>query len=681
MLGVPVLGWVIAFLVSALLAVFHYFRNIRAQGGWKSPWIWAAACRFVAMFLLILLFFNPWWIRVRQWVQDPVLLVYSDVSKSVSESEKQRWSEVLEGVRRTKGVKVQEYQFADKVLMGGPLQGLDVYHTNMSAVLQHANGIAANTAVAGVVWLSDGINNEGRNPQFEPVASGIPLILVGAGDPQPQIDASIESVQCNDEAFLGNTFSVEVSVKSQRLKGQPLRIQLVAGKEVREQLWSPSSEQDWKRMAFEIRPTSKGMMPISISVIGAKGDQNSINNQRAKYIKVIDERKKVALIYGAPHPDIAAMKIALEMGGQFLVESLSRSQSMEDADVFVLHGWKFQSQQELKKLSDWIVAGKAIWIFSTDGQNVSGLGKALGQSGETVSLRNWQEVQPHWNNNEAIWGLDEKESARWLGFPPVYAPVSKQWVPAGGEALLYQRWSGVNTQLPLLVYWRKESAAMAQFYGEGIWRWRMQEKSQYGDALAFDAWVRRTIGLISSAAAAKKPLEIVLSTNTWDLRDRVYARVVCRDKSGMMDDDAERQLKLVDEKGRSRSVNLARGEQGWMASLAGLNAGRYILQAQSMGGKFKTELPFAIVDQPAEILSTQANHKLLKQLADQSSGAFLPLRNGDSLSTVLARTVLAKPVMKSQSHNVHWWDLWGWMLAIVVLLGAEWSIRRYLGKY
>ena len=108
MLGVPVLGWVIAFLVSALLAVFHYLRNIRVQGGWKSPWIWAAACRFVAMFLLILLFFNPWWIRVRQWVQDPVLLVYSDVSKSVSESEKQRWSEVLEGVRRTKGVKVQE---------------------------------------------------------------------------------------------------------------------------------------------------------------------------------------------------------------------------------------------------------------------------------------------------------------------------------------------------------------------------------------------------------------------------------------------------------------------------------------------------------------------------------------------------------------------------------------------
>jgi hypothetical protein len=47
----------------------------------------------------------------------------------------------------------------------------------------------------------------------------------------------------------------------------------------------------------------------------------------------------------------------------------------------------------------------------------------------------------------------------------------------------------------------------------------------------------------------------------------------------------------------------------------------------------------------------------------------------------LSKTILAKPVMKSQTQNKHWWDLWGWMVLIVVFFGAEWSIRRYLGKY
>jgi hypothetical protein len=43
--------------------------------------------------------------------------------------------------------------------------------------------------------------------------------------------------------------------------------------------------------------------------------------------------------------------------------------------------------------------------------------------------------------------------------------------------------------------------------------------------------------------------------------------------------------------------------------------------------------------------------------------------------------LVAKPVLKSQTQHVHWWDVWGWMLVIALLLGGEWAIRRYLGKY
>jgi len=81
------------------------------------------------------------------------------------------------------------------------------------------------------------------------------------------------------------------------------------------------------------------------------------------------------------------------------------------------------------------------------------------------------------------------------------------------------------------------------------------------------------------------------------------------------------------------------------------------------------------------LLNTQANHNVLKRLANQTGGAFLTLNAADSLLMVLSKTIMAKPVMKSQTQNKHWWDLWGWMLLVVVFFGAEWSIRRYLGKY
>ncbi|MBM3937083.1 MAG: hypothetical protein FJ333_00310 [Sphingomonadales bacterium] len=681
MLGVPVFGWVIALVLSASLCALQYFKLIRDSGGWKSGWIWAGACRFLAWFTLILLLFNPWWIRISQWVQDPVLLVYTDASKSISAKDQARWLTIKSTIEKTQGVKVQAYSASDAVVVQGQSQGLNPYHTNLSSVIQHVNQVATNLPVAGVVWFTDGINNEGRNPQFEPFAPGIPLVAVGAGDANPQIDASVEAVQCNDEAFLGNSFSVEISVRSQRLKSQPLKIQLKAGADIKEVLWVPSSDQDWKRIAFEIKPKVKGQLPLQVSVSGGKGDENRANNERVKYVKVVDERKKVSILYGAPHPDVAALKSALELGGQFIVQSLPMVKMEAEADVYILHGWKFQSQQELKKMAAWVATGKALWIFSTDAQNVAGLGKITGQSGELTSSRNWQEVQPHWNGNETSWGMDEKETSRWRDFPPVYAPVSKPSIPEGAEVLLYQRWSGVNTQLPLMVHWQKESAALAQFFGEGIWRWRMQERALQGDALAFDAWVRRSVGMLVSAAAVKKPLEILLLSRAFDLRDRIFARVVCRDKSGMVDENLDRQMTLVDDKGTSRRVNLSKEGQGWVANLVGLLPGQYQLKAQSGGGKFQAEALFTVVDQPAELLNTQANHGVLKRMADQTGGAFLTLKNGDSLASVLSKIIVAKPVMKSQTQNKHWWDMWGWMLLVVLLFGAEWSIRRFLGKY
>lgn len=681
MLGVPVIGWIISFLSAAVLAGFQYYQWIKDGGGVKSPWLWAMLFRFVAWMSLLLLLFNPWWIRVKQWVQDPVLLVYTDASMSVSRADQQQWSQALKKIRETKGVKVETYNAADAVVLGGQLQGLDTFHTNMSAVLQHASGIASTTAVAGVVWMTDGINNSGRNPQFEPIMGGVPLLVVGSGNPSPQIDASVEAIQSNEEAFLGNSFAVEISVKSQRMKGQPLRIQLKAGNEVLSQMWTPSNDQDWRRFSFNVQPKSKGVMPLDVVVLGAQGDQNRANNRQTKFVKVVDERKKVALLYGSPHPDVAAIKTALELGGQYLVTVASKSQFSGEADVFVLHGWKMQSKAELQQVNDWVAAGKAIWLFTTESQNLPGLTKIVGLGGELSSPRNWQEVQAHWNENELNWGVDEKESVRWKGFPPVYAPVSKMAIPLGGETVLYQRWSGVNTQLPLMVYWKKESAALAMFYGEGIWRWRIQEKAQNSDAMAFDAWVRRTVGQLATASAQKKSVEIVLTGNQFDVRDRVIARVVCRDRGGMMDDRIERKLTLLNAKGGARPMNLVKSMQGWEANISGLAPGNYQLRAETSAGNAFDEKQISVVDQPAEILNTQANHTLLKQLAAQTDGVFIPLKQVDSLSQLIAQKIVAKPILKAQSQNVHWWDLWGWMLTIAVCLGAEWWIRRYLGKY
>ena len=682
MFGVPVFGWLIAVVVAAGLAVFQYYLLLQRDGKWlKSPWLWAMISRFLAWMCLILLLFNPWWIHVKQWVQDPILLVYTDASKSVSAADKSKWAGQLTKLNALKGVSLQTYSAADAVVLSKQSNALNTYHTNLSSVIRHANDIASNTAVAGIVWMTDGIGNEGVNPKFEMPVSGVPWFTVGVGDPSPQIDASVALLQCNEEAFIGNVFTVEASVKSQRLKSKPLRIQLKAGGQTYEQLWTPGSEQDWRRFSFEIRPTRKGLIPIEMVVRSNQSDQNPANNRLTRYVKVVDERKKVAILYGSPHPDVSALKSALEAGGQFIVSSTPRANANPEVDVYVLHGCKFQSARELDQLKSWVSAGKAIWIFATELQNNLALTKIVGLSDEAAWPRNWQEIQPHWNNGEANWGMDGVEASRWVEFPPVYAPVYKPSAPAAAEVMLYQRWSGVNTQIPLMIQWAQGDASVAMFYGEGVWRWRIAEKSKHGDAKAFDAWVRRSVGLLVSSASARKPIEILLAGTSFDARDQIVAKVVCRDRSGMMDHAQDRRLELSDARGKKRTINLVKGNQGWVANLSGLAPGAYQLTAQTVDGKSVVERTFVVVDQPAETMNLQADHGLLQQLATQSGGQFLSLGMGDSIGTAIAQKMIAKPVMKAQSTNVHWWDSWPWMILIAVFFGIEWWIRRYLGKY
>jgi hypothetical protein len=552
----------------------------------------------------------------------------------------------------------------------------------LGAVVQHANGLAGSENVAGVLWMTDGIGNAGRDLKFETFAPGVPVISVGAGDPSLQKDVLIESVNCNEEVFLGNRFLVEVSVKSKLFKSKGLTVQLKAGNQVMNQVWSPQNTLDWRRFSFEIKPIVVGMLPITIEVLGAEGDVNVANHKRSIAVKVVDDRKEVALVFGSPHPDISAMKAALESGGQFAVKSVYKEKFDGKADVMILHGWDFQSAKDVERVSGWLNSGKAVWVFSSPSQNEVNCGKALSSSVSTGGLsRSWQESQVAWNQDFTGWTLDEQEQKQWLNYPPVAVPISKSSLKEGMEVLLFQRWAGMKTSVPLMVQWQSENGAAAQFYGEGLWRWRMQEKSSTGEAKVFDAWMRRTVGFLAMGSTRKKSIEIVMRENVVDVRDKSVVRVLCRDASGALDDLVDRGLELVNESGVSRSLNLTKTSGGWTSVLPSVVEGAYLLKANCKSMKAVDEKRFVVVNQPSEMLNTQANHDVLRDVANRTGGAFLTLNRIAELDELMEKKLVLKPVLTRKTENMHWWNSVIWLLAVAMMFGGEWLVRRLLGKY
>ena len=57
------------------------------------------------------------------------------------------------------------------------------------------------------------------------------------------------------------------------------------------------------------------MKRLSVVISSMPGEENLSNNIQSKYVKVVDERKRVEILFGAPHPDVSALGRALGLEG------------------------------------------------------------------------------------------------------------------------------------------------------------------------------------------------------------------------------------------------------------------------------------------------------------------------------------------------------------------------------
>jgi len=682
MLGIPVWAWIIVLLAAIGLSTLHYYRILRNRSSqiWWVPF----ALRAIGYAGVLLLLFNPWWQLQEEKVETPVLLVYEDRSVSVDSASLEKWRSMSTEIASMKKMRIQRFGFAHDVFSGDSVSNKDKFRSNLSAVMRHATAKSVTAPLGGMVIMTDGIINEGLDPLMGSLPPHTPIITVGAGNTAPRIDALVGGLLCNEEAFLGNSFAVEASIRAVKLAGESVIVRCLVGEEeVGRLIWSVASTSDWKRVNFDIKPKSVGLKRVSIVVTPLKGELNLVNNSQTKYVKVVDERKKVEILFAAPHPDVSSVARALGSEGQFTCVAKSKNDRSNNADVYVLHGWNWSDRSDLEWLSGQLNRGKAIWIFATPGMQWGGLGSIFGVNWGSVSSI-WQDAQPQWNLGFSGWSPTSEESLRWGNMPPVKSPVVKLALPVGSSAVLWQKWGGATMQLPLMSTWKVGNAGVGMFFGEGLWRWRIEDRKD-GEGKIFDAWVRRMTGLLAAGSSVKKSLEISISKQQFDLSEEVIVRVICRDKAGELDDAIPRTLRIgkVGELGRDEltQVSLEKDKGGWRGVVTGLGEGEYKLIAEGGIDRTTVEKQIAVVNQPMEMMNLQANHGLLTSLAMRSDGGFCKVGEVDAFRKLLNDKLNQVPVMRQELSNKHWWDSVFWFIVIVLCFGGEWGIRRWMGKY
>src|SRR4029079_1901754 len=88
----------------------------------------------------------------------------------------------------------------------------------------------------------------------------------------------------------------------------------------------------------------KGMQRYTITVSRQQGELSYLNNVKDIFIDVIDGRQKILLLASAPHPDLGALKNAIETNQNYEVEILYAHElindipnKLKDYNLVILH--------------------------------------------------------------------------------------------------------------------------------------------------------------------------------------------------------------------------------------------------------------------------------------------------------------------------------------------------------
>ena len=277
-------------------------------------------------------------------VEKPLLLVYADESVSITAEEQNRFSTWFEGQKEALGQKydVHYRRFGSEVAREGDSIGNSNLNTDYSKVVESINEDHYNQNVGAIIVATDGIQNLGQDPFYQDINQSGPLEVFALGDSVIQPDFEITEILNNDLVFLGNKFQIKVRYKAKRMQGNLAWLTLFKnGKKVDGVASEIVNSLEAREYIFELEADQIGLNRFTLS-IEPHGDEKNISNNTAEtFIDVLDNRTQVVIIAKAPHPDVAAIKTAIETNDQYEVKVHlleDWNEDLEAIDLAILHG-------------------------------------------------------------------------------------------------------------------------------------------------------------------------------------------------------------------------------------------------------------------------------------------------------------------------------------------------------
>lgn len=531
--------------------------------------------------------------------------------------------------------------------------------------------------VMAVVLSSDGINNRGQNPTTVAERLGIPVYTVALGDTTPRRDAALRNIRHNRIAYLGNSFPVEITIDVHRLKGRTAQLTIAdgRGKNVAQHQVAYDDDDFSSTMTFSIPAEAKGLQKYVVRLSLVEGEMEPTNNVQTLYVDVIDGRRKVVIVGNAPHPDLAALKQAVESNSNYEAEVMladnGKLKVENDVSLAILHNLPSATHQipkELENLPQVFVIG-----CQTDLPRFNALHTGL----EIVSkVKKSSEVTAVYNDRFSHFNFDATDGEAIEQLPPLDAPFGEGKASVSLQSLLTARLGSIDTRQPLV-------AAMAQgrqhkvfVWGEGLWKWRLADYLNNSSHEHFDRLVSQIVNF--TAVTDQRERFIVETERHYSDNDNIVVGAQLYNDAYEPFNTPDATFSLMGDSVKG-DFNFSRDGDGYSLALGRLPEGlyRYTAKTQYDGETLTTEGSFAVEALHLEQANLTADHALLRSISAITGGKmYYP----DQLDELRDELTSLKPVIYTHTRFSELLNLPWVLILIVLLLGAEWVLRKYHGE-
>ena len=244
------------------------------------------------------------------------------------------------------------------------------------------------------------------------------------------------------------------------------------------------------------------------------------------------------------------------------------------------------------------------------------------------------------------------------------------------QTLLSARVGSITTREPLLCATAQAKERTAVLWGEGLWRWRLADYEAHASHEVVDRLIAQLVAF-TSLQATRGRLQVE-AERSYPQGLPVELRAVLYNEAFETVNDREVRLTLgstaLPHETAEREYLFHRQGTGYALTLPALEEGLYRYRATS--GDLTAEGTFAIEALNLEQRTLQADHALLRALAATTGGVFAPAGQEAAIADALANL---RPTL-FHSRRLSPWLQSPWLLCLIVLLlGAEWVLRKYHG--